>query len=115
MTPQRRQTSFESGAITAEFVMVLPVVVIILGITLGSLSIQLERMKMVSVAAAIARGIGRGEPLEKLSYLAMGRDLVFKNTTELICAEVSAKFTLPGLPGFAFPISDTECARKLGL
>ncbi|MEY4320456.1 MAG: hypothetical protein RLZZ471_397 [Actinomycetota bacterium] len=95
--------------------MVIPVVVMILGITLGTLSIQLERMKLVSVAASISRGLGRGEPLEKLQFLLDGRVLAFKNTAELICAEVSAGFKLPGLPGFDFPISDTECARRLGL
>lgn len=103
------------GSVTAEFVMVIPVVVMILCITLGSLSIQLERMKLVSVAASISRGVGRGEPIGKLQFLLDGRLLTFKNTGELICAEVSARFRLPGLPGLEFPISDTECARRLGL
>lgn len=115
MIPLRRLISFDRGAVTAEFVMVIPVVVMILGITLGSLSIQLERMKLVSIAASISRGVGRGEPLEKLQFLLGGRVLAFKNTSELICAEVSARFRLPGLTGLDFPISDTECARRLGL
>lgn len=95
--------------------MVLPVVVMILGITMGSLAIQLERMKLVSVAATISRAIARGEPEQKVLIFLGDRGLRYKNTEELVCAEVSASFRLPALPGFPFRISDTECARRLGL
>lgn len=103
------------GSVTAEFVMVLPVVVMILGVTLGSLGIQLERMKLVSVAAAASRAVARGEAEEKVLGLFADRDLAFKNTPEFICAEISAKFAIPGLAGLPFSISDTECARRQGL
>ena len=115
MTALRRLLSGDSGSVTAEFALALPVVMMILAITLGSLSIQLERMKLVSAAAAISRAVGRGEPREKLQLLTTGRQVTFKNTADMVCAEVSARFRLPGLPGFDLPISDTECARKLGL
>ena len=100
---------------TAEFVMVLPVVALILGVTLGSLALQLERMKLVSVAGVFSRAAARGEPQEKLAELLAGRKLMFKNTPEYICAEISAEFALPGLVGLPFRISDTECARRQGL
>jgi hypothetical protein len=103
------------GSVTAEFVLVLPVVVMILGVTLGSLAIQLERMKLVSVAATVSRAMARGEPEEMIGALAFGHKIAFKNTAEFICAEVSAQFTLPVLPGMPFSVSDTECARRLGL
>jgi len=115
MTVQHRQTNRDAGSVTAEFAMALPVVVMILAITLGSLSIQLERMKLVSVASAISRAVGRGEPMEKLQFLMAGHSVAFKNTAEMICAEVSASFRLPGLPGLELPVSDLECARRLGL
>jgi hypothetical protein len=95
--------------------MVLPVVAMILGITLGSLAIQLERMKLVSAAATISRAIARGEDETKVRGLAIGRILTYRNTAELICVELSASYSLPGLPGLLLPISDTECARRLGL
>jgi Flp pilus assembly protein TadG len=115
MMQQTQLASSERGAVTAEFVMVLPVVVMILGVTLGSLAIQLERMKLVSVAATVSRAVARGEPETKLEILTFGRKVTFKNTAEMICAEVSAELILPALPGMPFSISDTECARRLGL
>lgn len=95
--------------------MVLPVVVMILGICLGSLALQLERMKLVSAAAAISRAVARGESQEKVAGLWGGRKLTFKNTEGFICAELAAEIVLPGLVGLPFAISDTECARRQGL
>jgi hypothetical protein len=112
---QPRTTSSEYGAVTAEFVMLLPVMLMIIGITLGSLSLQFERMKLVSIAATISRAIARGEPEEKVMIFLGGLTLSFENTTELICAKVSKQLNLPGLPGLPLEVSDQECARKLGL
>ena len=95
--------------------MVLPVVAMIIALILGSLAVQLERMKLVSIAATVSRAVARGEPLDKLAELIGRRKLEFKNTPELICAELSAGFTLPGLAGLVLPISDSECSRRLGL
>lgn len=95
--------------------MVLPVVLMILGICLGSLALQLERMKLVSAAATISRAVARGEAQEKLSDLWVGRKLSFRNTQDYVCAELAAEFALPGLVGLPFGISDTECARRQGL
>ncbi|MFM6977099.1 MAG: TadE/TadG family type IV pilus assembly protein [Micrococcales bacterium] len=112
MTLLLRLIRSDRGAVTAEFVMVLPVVIMVLGITLNALALQLERMKLVSVAATISRAIARGEPQEKVLPLLGGNHLVFKNTEDLICAEVSASYRLLG---WELPISDLECARRLGL
>jgi len=95
--------------------MVLPVVLMILGVCLGSLGLQLERMKLLSVAAAVSRAVARGETQEKLVGLLADRKLAFKNTPEYICAELSGEYVIPGLPGLPFGISDTECARRQGL
>ncbi len=110
-----RLADIERGSVSAEFVMVLPVVVMILGICLGSLALQLERMKLVSVAATISRGLARGEPQEKLAELALGHRLAIENRNDLVCARILTVFSLPGLLGLPFEISDTECARRQGL
>lgn len=100
---------------TAEFAMMMPVVFMILAICLSSLALQLERMKLVSVAATISRAIARGESADKFTKLLDGRNLTFKNSAEYICAEVSSTLGMPALAGLAFAISDTECARSQGL
>ena len=90
----------------------LPVVLMILGICLSTMALQLERMKLVSAASTIARAMARGEPATKTASFAIGRRLVFRNTEELICAELSADFRLAGF--FPLSVADTECARRLG-
>lgn len=84
----------------------------ILGITLSTMAFQLERMKLVSAAGTIARAAARGEPEVKTASFRIGRHLVFRNTQELICAELSAEFRLAGF--FPLTVADTECARRLG-
>lgn len=117
MNRLRQQIKDETGAVIAEFVIVLPVVLLILMIALGSLAVQLERMKLVSVAAGLSRSVARGEPIDKVLaiYDLRGRTLAWKNTANSICAEVGLRVILPGLSGLPIAFSDTECARKLGL
>ena len=117
MRRRQSQTDAEHGAVVAEFVMVLPVVILILGIALSALTLQLERIKLVSVASGLSRGVARGEPLAKLLELfdLGNRVLTWKNTDQLVCAELELAITLPGLGGIPLSIGDTECARKQGL
>ena len=109
----------ERGAVTAEFAVVLPAVALILAISLGSLSAQVERMRLVSVAAGLARAIGRGETqalaLERFQPNLAGRKVAFSAEKDLVCAEVSLEFDIVGLPGPGLRLADRECARKLGL
>jgi hypothetical protein len=95
--------------------MVLPVAVMIIGIALGALSLQLERLKLVTAAATVSRALARGESVSKLAPLISGHKLLVTEQENYLCAELVAKLALPGLPGKIFSISDRECARKLGL
>jgi len=119
MIRQPRPTNSDQGSVVAEFVLVLPVVILIMAITLGSLALQIERQKMVTVASAFSRGIARGEPLEKLRQVFQrqleGRTFRLFDRDQLACVELGAELQLPGLGGLPLSIGDTECARKLGL
>ena len=114
----RRPTS-ERGAVTAEFAVVLPVALLIVAVALSSLSAQVERMKLVSVAAGLARAVGRLEPeqaaLARFKEVLAGREVDFSTPDEFICAEVSSRFELLGLAGLSLRLADRECVRKLGL
>ena len=109
----------ERGVVTAEFAVVLPAVVMILAVSLGSLSAQVERMRLVSVAAGLARAVGRGETealaLARFQPSLVGRKVTFSTEQDLICAEVWVNFAFLGLPGLGLRLADRECARKLGL
>lgn len=109
----------ESGSVAAEFVLVLPTVILIMAVSLGALSASVERIRLVSVAAGVARALARAEPLEKIeqvysSQLA-GRKLVISQSGELICAKVGLSLKLPGLPDFDLRLAESQCARLTGL
>lgn len=102
---------------TAEFAVVLPAVLLMLAISIGSLSAQVERMRLVSIAAQIARAAGRGEPAvaERYARVLAGRQLEFSSQGLFACAEVSIDKSLLGLPGLSLRLADKECVRRLGL
>lgn len=114
----QRATS-ELGSVTAEFAIVLPTVFLLLGISLGAVAAQVERIKLVSVAAGLARAVARGEPehqaREVFASQLVGKSVVFSVEGLLLCAEVSRNVALPGLPNLPLRLADRECSRRLGL
>ena len=113
-----RATS-ERGAVTAEFAIVLPTVFLILAISLGAMSAQFERIKLVSVAAGLARAVARGEPeaqaREVFANELRDKSVSFSADGLLLCAEVSRNLALPALPNLSLRLADRECSRELGL
>lgn len=109
----------ESGSVAAEFVVVLPTVILILAISLGALSATVERIRLVSVAAGVARALARAEPIEKVRQIyssqLSGRKLDISESGELICAKVGLRLKLPGIPDFDLRLAETQCARQVGL
>jgi hypothetical protein len=53
--------SGESGMVTAEFAVVLPAVVFVLGLSLGALGLALDQVRCVDAARAGARAASRGD------------------------------------------------------
>jgi hypothetical protein len=112
----------QRGSITAELAMALPAMVLIISITLGAFALQIERLKMVAVAATAARAIARGENPDTVAGLvaemngaAIGQELEIVFREELACVVLSQGFRIPGLEAEVFELSETHCARKLGL
>jgi hypothetical protein len=114
-----RQPISDRGAVTAEFVVVLPAVLMILAISIGSLTAQLERLKLVSIAGMIARAVARDEPPEMVNSIFArqieGRELKFFSRELMACVELSRTVNLAGLANFGLRLAETQCARKLGL
>lgn len=99
--------------------MVLPTVLTVLGISVGSMAATLERARLVSIAAGVSRALARAEPLDQVtrvyqSQLA-GRKLEISRLGELVCAQVSAAVHLADLPEFGLRLAETQCARQVGL
>lgn len=122
----------ERGSVTAELAIAMPAVSLVIAITLGAFSLQIERMKLVDVAATAARAIARGESEEKVHQLAgelMAGELVagqlatvleavqieFSVLEKLSCVKISKDIELPGLAAKVFSLAESQCARKMGL
>ena len=112
-------TTSETGAVTAEFAVVLPTVFMIMAISLATLSAQLERFKLVSVAGMVARSLARAEPLDSVKVVLAeqleGRGLTIDSRGTMVCAEVSQMLEIGVLPDFGLRLAETQCARKIGL
>jgi hypothetical protein len=113
-----RATS-DAGVVTAEFAVVLPTVFMIMAISLATLSAQLERFKLVSMAGMISRAVARAEPLDSVKAVfgeqLKGRGFTIESTGTMVCAEVSQTLKLAVLPDFVLRLAETQCARKIGL
>ena len=109
----------DTGAVTAEFAVVLPAVFMILAVSVLSISAQVERLKMVSVAGMISRAVARGEPAANLNQVFAGqlegREWQISNLGNLVCVELIRQVDLASLPDFGLRLAETQCARKMGL
>ncbi|MEN9749603.1 MAG: hypothetical protein RL149_681 [Actinomycetota bacterium] len=114
----KSQTS-DGGSVTAEFAVVLPAVFMVISIAIGALSLQVERMRLVGLAAELARASGRGESEQTIRQLygerIGGSKVDYSSDGLFSCVEVSTEVELLGLPTFTLRLADRECARTVGL
>lgn len=127
MVMQRRPSKQEwndKGSVTAELALAMPAVSLVIAITLGAFALQIERMKLVGVAAMAARAVARGEPEENIRALILemsstldSQDIQMEIQTQenTVCVNLSRNFEIAGLPGKLFDFSELQCARKVGL
>ena len=122
----RRQTKFQSelGSVTAELAMAMPAVAMVIAITISAFALQVERMKLVEVAAMAARASARGETEENIRALIaeMTAPVLqeqirseFEVRENVSCAVLTCSFEIPALGAGLFELSEQQCARKLGL
>jgi len=114
----------EKGSVTAELALAMPAVSLVIAITLGAFALQIERMKLVGVAAMAARAIARGETQENVRALVLEMssttdsqqiNLEIETRENTVCINLSRNFEIAGLPGKLFDFSELQCARKVGL
>jgi hypothetical protein len=119
-----RENSKDRGSVTAELALAMPAVSLVIAITLGAFALQIERMKLVSVAATAARALARGEPQENVRALVAEMNgatspqqdsLAVEVRENTICITLARDFEIPGLSGKLFNFSEVQCARKTGL
>ncbi|MEN9969906.1 MAG: hypothetical protein RLZZ229_114 [Actinomycetota bacterium] len=108
-----------SGTVTAELALALPAVSLVLAVTLGAFGLQIERMKLVSVAATAARALARGELNEEVRALSVDQlpnvELRINEQEQQICVTATLKVAMPALPSNILNLEEQQCARSSGL
>ena len=108
----------DSGSVTAELVLALPAVVMIVALALGAMSVQLQRMEMVSAASTIARAIARGEPLEIVDALVaeLGERVGFEIQEELgvVCVVLRSEIGILSIDLTGLELIESQCAKAQG-
>jgi hypothetical protein len=108
----------ESGTVTAELVLTLPTVLLVIALTVGAMSIQLQRMQLVSAAFEIARAIAREEPMDLVDGLVsdLGEQIDFELLEEdgLVCVVLKSGVELIGIDLTGLELIETQCAKAQG-
>nr|WP_237464978.1 TadE family type IV pilus minor pilin [Leucobacter luti] len=105
----------ERGAVTAEFAIVLPVVVAVLGLVIGAITLAAHRITLVSLAAEIARFEARGDTAQarsRVAALAPGITVSRRSDGALHCVELRAA-PVGGLLD-AIAVGAESCAAESG-
>ena len=109
----------EAGSVTAEFVTVLPAIVLVLGCCLGAVSLVSQQVRLTDAAADAARSLARGDDHGRAEGLVAGLvDGASLNTDrrgEFICAEVSKRAEGGPLGAFGLTLRASSCALAGGL
>jgi hypothetical protein len=97
----------DSGTVTAEFAVVFPAVVLILGCALGAIGLGGEQLRLQGAAFDAARLLGRGDPgaLERIHAVAPDARLGVRSSGALVCADVAATTALGVLSGIVLKAS----------
>ena len=108
----------DSGSVTAELVLALPAVLLIVGLALGAMSIQLQRMELVSAASTIARAIARDEPIEIVDALVsdLGEQIGFEIQEELgvVCVILRSEIGILSIDLTGLELIESQCAKAQG-
>ena len=108
----------DSGSVTAELVLALPAVVMIVALALGAMSVQLQRMELVSSASTIARAIARGEPIAIVDALVseLGERVGFEIQEELgvVCVILRSEIGIMSIDLTGLELIETQCAKAQG-
>lgn len=108
----------DTGSVTAELALTLPAVLLIFGLALSAMSVQLQRMELVSAASTIARAIARGEPIEIVDALVseLGEQVGFEIQEELgvVCVILRSEIGILSIDLSGLELIETQCAKAQG-
>jgi hypothetical protein len=90
----------------------------IISLALGAMSVQLQRIELVSAASNIARAIARGEPIEIVDALVaeLGERVGFEIQEELgvVCVVLRSKIEIFSIDLTGLELIERQCAKAQG-
>jgi hypothetical protein len=109
----------QRGTVTAEFAAVVPAVLMVLAMCLGSMQVAGVQLRLQDAAADASRSLARGEGAAvasaRLRLVVSGAQLSVRRHGDLVCADARA----PAAPGIgwmsALTVSASGCAVDGGL
>ncbi len=109
----------EDGSVTAEFVTVLPAIILVLGCCLGAVGLVSQQLRLTDAAADAARSLARGDDEARARALVAqrvdGASLQTDHRGEFICVEVSTPGAAGPLVGIGLTLRASSCALAGGL
>ena len=112
------RSSSTRGSVTAELVLTLPLVILIMTIAIAAMSLQSAKLQLINVAAMVATAVARGEPAELIDQLvATAGDKVQFELEELedsICVKLSVAAPIAGIEIDFIELVEKQCARASG-
>ncbi len=102
-----RDARGDRGSITAEFVITVPVVMVLLATCLGGIAVVGQQIRLQDAAAAAAREAGRGSGVTIAARLVPGSGVSQSTQGELACVTVSSVARVAAL---TLPLVATSCA-----
>ena len=112
------RSSSTRGSVTAELVLTLPVVILIMTIAIAAMSLQSAKLQLINVAAMVASAVARGEPAELIDQLVgnAGENVQFEleELEDSICVQLSVAAPIAGIEIGFLELVEKQCARASG-
>jgi hypothetical protein len=104
--------------VTAELVLALPAVLLIMTLAVAAMSLQFTKFQLITAAASIANAVARGEPAFVIDQLVdSAGELVQFELEELedsICVKLSVDAPIAGVEIGFLELIEKQCARASG-
>jgi Flp pilus assembly protein TadG len=107
----------EAGTVTAEFAAVVPAVILILVVCLGTVQLAGRRLILQDAASDTARILARGEPsaaTRRAQQLVPGVAVARQNSDGMVCAILSTPVAVAGGMLGAVTLTASSCALAAG-
>lgn len=103
---------------TAELVLTLPVVILIMTIAVAAMSLQSTKLQLINVAQLVASAVARGEPAWLIDQLvaSAGEQVRFEleELEDIVCVELGVSAPIAGTEIGFLELAEKQCARSAG-